>query len=344
MLRSILILILHLQLLFFPVKSFSSLEMSSSNPISCSSTAIHWFRKGLRLHDNPALLEACRQSSKVYPLFVIDPNFAKPSVVGINRYGFLLEALRDLDASLRRLGSRLYVVRGKPEETLERLITEWNVDLLTFEVDTEPYARIRDSKIAEIKQRIPGLKISPHTSHTIYAVEQYLAAAKGNNPASYQSFVKVFDSLGKVRSPAEAPESVPSVSRADAENTSYDVPSLLELGYLDDPSTQFKGGETEALHRLQKYVLSRGKWVAAFEKPNTAPNSLEPSTTVLSPYLKFGCLSATKFYKDLDVIYKAHPQHALPPVSLHGQLLWREFFYFSGSTTPNFDKMIVSGQ
>ena len=29
-----------------------------------------------------------------------------------------------------------------------------------------------------------------------------------------------------------------------------------------------------------------------------------------------------------------------PPVSLHGQLLWREFFYCVGANTPNFDKMV----
>ena len=33
--------------------------------------------KGLRLHDNPALLEACRDAQHVYPVFVIDPHFIK---------------------------------------------------------------------------------------------------------------------------------------------------------------------------------------------------------------------------------------------------------------------------
>jgi cryptochrome len=61
------------------------------------SAAIHWFRKGLRLHDNPSLLEACTTSTTVYPIFIIDPWFAKPDKVGINRYAFLLEALADLD-------------------------------------------------------------------------------------------------------------------------------------------------------------------------------------------------------------------------------------------------------
>lgn len=34
-----------------------------------------------------------------------------------------------------------------------------------------------------------------------------------------------------------------------------------------------------------------------------------------------------------------HAQHSKPPVSLLGQLYWREFFYLNGHTVPNFDRM-----
>jgi len=72
--------------------------------------AVHWFRKGLRLHDNPALLRAIEGATKVrlptylpyhanivhrllqvYPVFVIDPHFANSEYVGAIRYNFLLE-------------------------------------------------------------------------------------------------------------------------------------------------------------------------------------------------------------------------------------------------------------
>jgi cryptochrome len=42
----------------------------------------------------------------------------------------------------------------------------------------------------------------------------------------------------------------------------------------------FLGGETEALRRLNEMVNQRPNWVVNFAKPNTSPNSLEPSTTV----------------------------------------------------------------
>lgn len=49
------------------------------------------------------------------------------------------------------------------------------------------------------------------------------------------------------------------------------------------------------------YMLQN--WICMFEKPKTEPNSLEPSTTVLSPHLKFGCLSARLFYHKLNDVY-----------------------------------------
>lgn len=58
-----------------------------------------WFRKGLRLHDNPALHQACKGVA-LAPVFVLDPWFLTPQRVGVNRLNFLLESLRGLTASL----------------------------------------------------------------------------------------------------------------------------------------------------------------------------------------------------------------------------------------------------
>ena len=38
--------------------------------------SIHWFRHGLRLHDNPALLEALDGATEFYPIFIIDGEVA----------------------------------------------------------------------------------------------------------------------------------------------------------------------------------------------------------------------------------------------------------------------------
>lgn len=63
--------------------------------------ALHWFRKGLRLHDNPALHDCLSRSpSRVYPVYVLEPGLEKRDI-GINRYTHMLQTLEDLDRSLR---------------------------------------------------------------------------------------------------------------------------------------------------------------------------------------------------------------------------------------------------
>jgi cryptochrome len=43
---------------------------------------------------------------------------------------------------------------------------------------------------------------------------------------------------------------------------------------------------------------------------------------------------------NLFVLLLPQIKKAQPPLSLHGQVLWREFFYCAATNNPNFDKMI----
>ena len=100
-----------------------------------------WFRKGLRIHDNPALHHACEGSAHLYPVFVLDPYYLEPDPTssspgsarsGLNRIQFMLESLVDLDSSLRSLGSRLLVVKGDPADVIIRLLKLKEVSSLVF--------------------------------------------------------------------------------------------------------------------------------------------------------------------------------------------------------------------
>ena len=298
--------------------------------------AVHWFRKGLRLHDNPALLAALSKSARVIPLFVIDPWFLTSSGrVGPRRYQFLLESLTDLDASLRQLDSQLYVARGKPADVIPRICEASGATLLTFEADTEPYAQTRDGDI-QAKMKKMGVTVDVCWSHTLHDMTHLAALAHDQPTTTYQSFLKnIFHRAGPVPKPVDAP-------KEKFAPLGMDLAALLpDLGLEDGVPTMettpcpFVGGETTALERM-RMNLSRTAWVRTFEKPKTSPNSLEPSTTVLSPYLKFGCLSARTFWHELHQISN---QISKPPTSLIGQLLWREFYYTSAFCCPNYDRM-----
>jgi cryptochrome len=53
----------------------------------------------------------------------------------------------DLRSSLKARGSSLLVLRGNPQEVLPKVWKDWQITRLCFELDTEEYAKERDSKI-----------------------------------------------------------------------------------------------------------------------------------------------------------------------------------------------------
>ncbi|XP_057603902.1 cryptochrome-2 [Hippopotamus amphibius kiboko] len=305
--------------------------------------SVHWFRKGLRLHDNPALLAAVRGAQCVRCVYILDPWFAASSSVGINRWRFLLQSLEDLDTSLRKLNSRLFVVRGQPADVFPRLFKEWGVTRLTFEYDSEPFGKERDAAIMKMA-REAGVEVVTENSHTLYDLDKIIELNGQKPPLTYKRFQAIVSRMELPRKP------VGSVTgrqmegcRADIQENhdeTYGVPSLEELGFPTEglgPAV-WQGGETEALARLDKH-LERKAWVANYERPRMNANSLLASPTGLSPYLRFGCLSCRLFYYRLWDLYRKVKRNSTPPLSLFGQLLWREFFYTAATNNPRFDRM-----
>lgn len=303
---------------------------------------VHWFRKGLRLHDNPALREGLKDAVSFRCVFVIDPWFAGSSNVGINKWRFLLQCLEDLDRNLRKLNSRLFVIRGQPADALPKLFKEWGTTCLTFEEDPEPFGKVRDHNISEMCKEL-GIEVISAVSHTLYKLERIIEKNGGRAPLTYHQFQAIIASMDAPPQPEPA-ITLDTIANAttpqyEDHDDKYGVPTLEELGFetegLKPPI--WVGGETEALARLERH-LERKAWVASFGRPKMTPQSLLASQTGLSPYLRFGCLSTRLFYYQLTDLYKKIKK-ACPPLSLHGQLLWREFFYCAATKNPNFDKM-----
>ena len=76
-----------------------------------------------------------------------------------------------------------------------------------------------------------------------------------------------------------------------------------------------QGGETLALRRMEEHIADK-EWVVQFEKPKGNPAALEPATTVLSPYLKFGCLSVRVFYQRLQQVGFLVDSHVIHSASV----------------------------
>ncbi|XP_038636619.1 cryptochrome-1b isoform X2 [Scyliorhinus canicula] len=273
--------------------------------------SIHWFRKGLRLHDNPALLDALLGSDTIRCVYIVDPWFAGSSSVGINRWRFLLQCLEDLDASLRKLNSRLFVVRGQPADVFPRLFKEWKISRITFEYDSEPFSKERDAAIKKLAIEA-GVEVIVQISHTLYDLDMIIDRNGGQPPLTYKHFQTLVSRMESIDMPVGT-MTAETIGKCitpvlDDHDDKYGVPTLEELGFDTEglPSAVWPGGETEALTRLERH-LERKAWVANFERPGMNSTSLLASPAGLSPYLRFGCLSCRLFYFKLTDLYKKVP-------------------------------------
>ena len=134
------------------------------------------------------------------------------------------------------------------------------------------------------------------------------------------------------------------VDRMSGPKGDYSVPTMAEMGYSES-TTSIKGGTVEAHRRLDLF-LSHPKAVLTFSKPRTAPTSLEPSTTLLSPYLKFGCVSVREVWWGCkDVIEKMEKEgkdtsgRTKEPENMFGQLEFRDMYAAAEVGTPDFHRI-----
>ncbi|MFD7160551.1 deoxyribodipyrimidine photo-lyase [Kribbella sp. NPDC059898] len=105
--------------------------------------AVMWFRRDLRLADNPALLEAVEAGGgHVAGLFVLDSGLWDPA--GSPRRNRLLSSVQSLSEAM---GGSLVVRRGDPAEMVPRFAAEIGAGSVHIATDYRPYGRRRDAAV-----------------------------------------------------------------------------------------------------------------------------------------------------------------------------------------------------
>jgi deoxyribodipyrimidine photo-lyase len=274
---------------------------------------IWWIRRDLRLGDNQALAAALSNAERLVPVFVLDPELLDSPYVGDKRLAFLFGGLRQLDADLRALGSRLVVRRGEPSSELRVLLDQTGATSIFAEEDFSPYARQRDARVAEelplhltsgVTVRPPGVVLKADgTPYTVFT--PFSRAWKALAPPS--------DRLLLV-----SPASLPAVP---------DVPSLpIPVSPSLPSDVPFPPGEAEARRRLDAYVdLDDGRVYGYLEGRDRLD---QDGTSRLSPYLRFGMVSARQaVVSTLNAIEAApNPQAREGAETWLNELIWREFY------------------
>ena len=276
-------------------------------------TAVWWIRRDLRLIDNQALAVALAHAPEVIPVFVIDPLLLDSPNVGDKRVDFLFSGLRQLDGDLRARGSRLVVMRGEPLVELRKLLNATGAIGIFAEEDFSPYARRRDTRVAEV---LPLHLTQGVTVHPPGAVLK----ADGAPYTVFTPFSRAWKALPR---PSEhnvliAPTWLSAMP---------DVPSLPIPDSAALPATMtFPPGEAEAQRRLADFVDPVDSLIYRYSEGR---NRLDQAgTSKLSPYLRFGVLSARQAVVSAlaAVDAAAGAQERKGAETWLNELIWREFF------------------
>lgn len=120
-----------------------------------TSSGVVWFRRDLRLSDNPAWAAATTAHDVVTPLYVLDDRLL--ATAGAARRHQHLAELHALDATLRDHGGRLLVRHGDPGKVVPETVATLGADGVYWNEDVTPYARRRDDEVRS------ALRIEPVT-------------------------------------------------------------------------------------------------------------------------------------------------------------------------------------
>jgi deoxyribodipyrimidine photo-lyase len=239
---------------------------------------ILWFRRDLRLDDHPALQEACRLGP-VLPLFVLDPALLHHPETAVARVAFLLECLRALDGDLRRRGGRLLVHHGTPETLLPQLARRCAAARVLAHTDSERIVgRVRDARVAAALRAV-GVPL--HWIEPPGATGALL---------SYSAWRRFW-----LEAMAEPPLPAPDRITVPEGLDSSPIPDLGRLGLRPDGKPLPPAGTAAALALLQRF--REGPAARTYYWQLSYPAARV--TTGLSPYLKFGVISARRCVREL---------------------------------------------
>lgn len=282
---------------------------------------IHWFRRDLRLTDNTALSAAARDSGgQVIPVFIFDDRLLKGRAVAPARVQFMLDSLRELDAELRKQGSRLIVRRGRPEQVLGDLARETGAEAVYFNRDYTPLARRRDRRVAEAMESA-GVRVASFKDLVIFEEDELLTGS-GKPYTVFTPYKKAW--LSRMAASGVESGGKPALDARSLVSAlpSLDLPLAADLGFALTQAVP-KGGASEAERLLRRFIADGH--IHRYDAQRDLP-ALE-GTSRLSPHLRFGTISPRRCLQAaLAAKREAEVREHRGFDAWIGELIWREFY------------------
>ncbi|MGQ1889946.1 DASH family cryptochrome [Thermophagus sp. OGC60D27] len=283
---------------------------------------IYWFRKDLRLHDNPALNYALKLGRPLILVYIFDDRwFQKHPILNFPRTGalrqkFLAETIADLEKAIIAAGNRLLIFNGNTTSILSDLFNFFNAEKIIAQKEIA----YEETQIE--RNLLRNTKLEMVWGSMLYPPDQ-ISFSPEKAPFYFTQF------KNKIIQEQITPHPVPTVNRLDKAEVPKPPPHLPafnpDLWIRNTPNSSFMGGETEGLKRLHQYFEENGHLHYAntrnlFEGKNFS--------SWLAPWLANGALSPRTLFSKLNITEKLSDQEQESILTLKNQLIWRDYFRY----------------
>lgn len=282
----------------------------SNQPIT-----IVWFRRDLRLSDNPALYKAVQSRAAVVPVYIYAPEEEGEWRPGEASNWWLHYSLLSLNRSLEKISSKLVVRKGRTKEILFDLVKETGASQVFWNRLYEPLIIERDSKI---KQSLVDAGIEAHSFNGALLKEP--STFKNQSGKPFQVFTPFWNALNKV---LEVPEPTPAPTQMLSVKTwptSLDIQALCLLPKIKWDS-QFHNawipGEENAQKELKRFLAGPA---IDYEEQRNIPSVR--GTSKISPSLHFGEISPVQVWSEAK---KLKNMNSTGVYTYLKEIGWREF-------------------
>jgi deoxyribodipyrimidine photo-lyase len=273
-----------------------------------ASTAVVVFTRDLRVRDHRALGDARRTADRVVPLFVFDDAILASPYNTPNRTGFLLDALHDLDGSLRARGTRLSVRRGDWVDEVLTVAHDAGAASVHVSRDVSGYAQRRLDAL-ETAAADAGIEVRPCDGITVVPPGA-LTPTGGDHYKVFTPYYRRWRTLPLPPRPS-TPRAIPGPARRVAAGRIPGLDALVRGARAPDLPA---GGERAARRRLSAWAR-RSLHAYGDGHDDLAGDR----TSHLSADLHFGCVSAA------DVVRATRDRAGGEPFVR--QVCWRDFFH-----------------
>ena len=214
--------------------------------------ALIWFRRDLRLADNPAWQALIDEGHTPIPVYIHDEPDADWQPGAASAW-WLHHSLIALQRSLRKHGSDLLIFQGNPETLLPELLQQARTDRLAWNRCYEPAYTARDARIRQALEQ-DGYRISCHNAALLREPRELLKK-DGTPYRVFTPFWKKLYGIGPGREVIAAREQPPAFDSARfTDSLSVDSLKLLPAVNWDKAFyAHWQPGEEGAWKALQNF-------------------------------------------------------------------------------------------